>query len=206
MNTKEFKKKYLSYYLLLESDFKDTFNYVSVEKNNYITYSNIYLKLLLAIGSEIDIIKKFVAKLFVPNFDEKKDNVNEIILKCFPEIKEIEIKARFNESLIKPWHYEKEPEWWTAYNEIKHNRLEDASKFDSSKKYYQYANLENVILSLSALFSLEFIAYRKLALDSNEKLFLPTVNTLFSITNLYWKDVQHGTGIVFIDGCLYMPD
>lgn len=35
MNIEEFKKKYLSYYSLLESDFIDTFNYVSVESDNY---------------------------------------------------------------------------------------------------------------------------------------------------------------------------
>jgi hypothetical protein len=72
MNSKEFKRKYIDHYLLLENDFKKTFDYVSVERNNYDTYSAMYLKLILSIGSEIDILKKLIAKMLNPGFNEKK--------------------------------------------------------------------------------------------------------------------------------------
>lgn len=206
MTTKEFKRNYLSHYSLLETDFVSTFNYVSVEEDNYKTYSNMYLKLLLAVGSEIDILKKFVAVLYNHSFNEKKDNVNAELLKQFPDIKTIEIKFRNNGKVYMPWNFEKEPEWWTVYNEIKHNRLEQANKFDDTKKYYQYANLENAIHSLAALFSLELIAYRKIAIDSGEKLFVPVIKSLFSINNSYWNEIQHGMGFVFLGGTVYMED
>ena len=131
MTTKDFKKNYLSHYSLLETDFVSTFNFVSVEEDNYKTYSNIYLKLLLAVDSEIDIMKKFVAKLYNPSFNENKGNVNAEILRYFPDIRTIEIKYRDNEKIYQPWNFQGEPEWWTVYNEIKHNRLEQADKYDN---------------------------------------------------------------------------
>lgn len=206
MNIKEFEKKYLSYYLLLESDFIETFNYVSVESDNYKAYSNTYLKLLLAIGSEIDVIRKFIVNLFYPSFDEKKQNPNKLLMECFSDIKELEIKFKTTDEVLRPRDYSKEPDWWAAYNEIKHNRLEAAEKFDATKKYYQYANLENVILSLAALFSLELFAYKKIAEDTHEKLFVPIIKSIYSINNSCWENIEQGSGMVSIDGVIYMGD
>lgn len=56
MTTNEFNKYYLSHYMLLEHDFKATFDYVDPEKENYSAYSSIFLKQILSIGSEIDIL------------------------------------------------------------------------------------------------------------------------------------------------------
>ncbi|MDE5856527.1 MAG: hypothetical protein K2H06_05725, partial [Anaeroplasmataceae bacterium] len=182
------------------------FDYVTVEENNYNTYSNMYLKQMLAIGSEIDILKKVVASLFQQDFDEKKDNVNKIIEQNFPDITTIEIKFKNSGTLLYPWKYSKEPDWWTAYNEVKHNRLDKAVRFDPSKNYYQYANLKNILLALSALHSLEFIAYRKIAIDEGKDLFVPTIKSLFLITNSYWKDINYGSRSIVYNGCLYMVD
>lgn len=142
MNIKEFEKKYLSYYLLLESDFIETFNYVSVESDNYKAYSNTYLKLLLAIGSEIDVIRKFIVNLFYPSFDEKKQNPNKLLMECFSDIKELEIKFKTTDEVLRPRDYSKEPDWWAAYNEIKHNRLEAAEKFDATKSIISMLTLK----------------------------------------------------------------
>ena len=52
----------------------------------------------------------------------------------------------------------------------------------------------------------ELIAYRKIAIDSGEELYIPTIKTLFSINNSYWTGIQHGSGVVFLNGTLYMDD
>ena len=80
MNTKEFEKSYINHYKLLEEDFKSTFSYVTLEPDNYDTYSSIYLKILLSIGSEIDILKKYLASLIKSDFNENRDNPNKIIV------------------------------------------------------------------------------------------------------------------------------
>ena len=48
--------------------------------------------------------------------------------------------------------------------------------------------------------------YRLIAIQHNEKLFIPTIKTLFCMNNSHWKGVQHGRGSVFIDGCLYVKE
>ena len=206
MNSKEFKRKYIDHYLLLENDFKKTFDYVSVERNNYDTYSAMYLKLILSIGSEIDILKKLIAKLLKPGFNEKKDDPNAIIICCENNFRSLEVKLRREEFVFKPWDYPQEPDWWTVYNEIKHNRLEKAEKFDKTKQYYQYANLQNTLLSLGALFSLEMYAYRLITIKNGEKQWIPVVKTLFSMNNLYWENKANGNGTVINDGTLYLSD
>lgn len=206
MNTKEFEKSYINHYKLLEDDFKSTFAYVTLEPDNYDTYSSIYLKILLSIGSEIDILKKYLASLIKSGFKEGKDDANKIIVNFDNEFQNLEIKLFSNGEIIKPWDYNKEPDWWTAYNEIKHHRLAVAVKLNSKKSYYQFANLRNVLYALSALYSLEMYVYRLIAIQHNEKIFIPTIKTLFCMNNSYWKGVQHGRGSVFIDGCLYVNE
>ena len=206
MTVDEFKKNFVNHYLLLEKDFQLTTEYVTLSKDNYDTYSVSYLKLLLTIGSEIDVMLEFLAKLYDPATKEMGFGCSKILLKNEPDIKSLEIKLRNEELLIKPWDCEMIPEWWTAYNEIKHNRYEDAIKFDSSRKYYQYANLRNVINALAALLSLELYAYRIISIQNSEKLFVPNVRSIFTVQNLYWKDIGFGSGIIVIDGCLYMND
>ena len=49
----EFKRNYLSQYCLIEKDFVNTIDYVSISTVNYGTYSSSYMKMLLPIGSEI---------------------------------------------------------------------------------------------------------------------------------------------------------
>lgn len=206
MTIAEFKKNYINHYLLLEKDFQLTTEYVTISEDKYNTYSVSYLKLLLTIGSEIDVMLEFLGKLYDPTTKETGFGYSKILLKNEPDIRSLEIKLRNEELLIKPWVGTTIPEWWTAYNEIKHNRYESATKFDSSRKYYQYANLKNVISALAALLSLELYAYRIIATQNNEKLFVPTIRSIFTVQNSYWKDIGFGNGSVFVDGCLYIND
>ena len=206
MNVSEFKKNYLNHYLLLEKDFKSTTEYVTVTQDNYSTYSIAYLKLLLTIGSEIDVMLEFLSKLYDPNNQKTGFGCSKVILEHEPDIKSLEIQLRTEGFSIFPWNFDNIPEWWTAYNEIKHNRYESAIKFDSSKKYYHYANLQNVLASLSALFSLELYAYRLISIRENKKPFVPTIKSIFTIKNSYWKDIEFGSGLVLIDDCLYLAE
>lgn len=204
MKLNEFRKNYITHYLLLENDFIETTQYVTIAEDNYDTYSVSFLKQLLTIGSEIDVMLEFVAKLYDPNTKETGFGCSKTILSYEEDIMSLEVVLREEDIIILPWKCKKIPEWWTAYNEIKHNRYETAVQIDSDKKYYQFANQKNVIYSLAALYSLELYAYRKIAIAEKEKIFVPTNKTIFTIKNSYWKDIQFGNGIVCFDGGVYI--
>lgn len=190
----------------MEKDFQSTTEYVTIAEDNYDTYSASYLKLLLTIGSEIDVMLDFLAKLYDPATKESGFGCSKVILKNEPDIKSLEFQLRTEGVTILPWDCATIPEWWTVYNEIKHNRYEQATQFDPTRKYYQYANLRNVINSLAALLSLELYAYRFIAIRDNEKVFAPTIKSIFTVKNSYWKDIGIGGGYVFIDGVLHVDD
>ena len=199
MTLKEFKRNYLRQYCLIEKDFANTIDYVSISAVNFGTYSPAYLKILLSIGSEIDVLKDCVCKLL--NTDMKHFNLVE------PDFHSVSVEMRSEEIVLTPWDTtDPFPTWWTAYNEVKHNRNESADKFDPSKKYFEYANLENVLSALAGLYSLELLAYKIVAEQNNEKVFVPCIRSIFQVKNLYWKDISNGSGFVFFDGILYMDE
>lgn len=206
MNLKEFEMSYLNHYLLLESDFAETIPYVSLAEENFNTYSAVYLKQLLSICSEVDILLSFTARLYEPVCSDDGFGCSKIILKHEPDIKNLQVQIKYNELVLRPWNCTSIPDWWTAYNEIKHNRLARAIKFDGSKQYFQYANLRNVLDSLSALFSLELYAYKKLAELEHKELYIPTIKSMFTIKNSYWEGSNVGSKNVVLNGCLYIDD
>lgn len=199
MTVKEFKRDYLRQYCLIEKDFVNTIDYVSISPNNYSTFSPTYLKILLSIGSEIDVLKDFICKSL--NTDMKHFNELE------PNFHLVEVEVRSEDILLTPWNADESlPIWWTVYNEVKHNRNENADKIDSSKKYFEFANLENVISALAGLYSLELLAYKIVADSNGEKVFVPSIRSIFQVKNLYWTDIDNGAGYVFIDGGVYIDE
>ena len=182
MTIEEFKREYLRQYCLIEKDFVNTIDYVSISQNNYSTFSPTYLKILLSIGSEIDVLKDFICKAH--NTDMKHLN------KLEPDFHLVEVEVRSESIMLTPWNTSDSfPVWWTVYNEVKHNRNENADKIDRSKKYYEFANLENVISALAGLYSLELLAYKIVADSNDEKVFVPVIRSIFQVKNLYWTDM-----------------
>lgn len=204
MKTNDFQKNYVNHYLLLEKDFEETRQYVTISEDNFEAYSVAYLKLLLTIGSEIDVMLEVVAKEYDADSRENGFGCSKVLLEHEPDVTNLEIMLKDENVIIMPWNCDRIPEWWTAYNEIKHNRYEEAKMFNSSKKYFQYANQKNVLYALAALFSLEMYGYRKIAQKNSEEMFVPTIKTIFSVKNSHWKDVNMGNGVVVIGENLYM--
>ena len=202
MTVKEFKRDYLRQYCLIEKDFQNTIDYVSISPLNYSTYSPTYLKILLSIGSEVDVLKEFICNLYKV---KKKDFAS--VEKDFHSV----VVEVWSEAIsLTPWETTgSHPVWWTIYNEVKHNRNEyaEAEGFDSSKRYFQYANLENVLNALAGLLALEMLAYKKVAEENGEERWIPSIHSIFQMKNLYWKDIDNGRGYVMINGDLYIdPD
>ncbi len=132
----ENSENYVNHYLLLEKDFEETKQYVTIAEDNFEAYSVAYLKLLLTIGSEIDVMLEVVAKEYDVNSSENGFGCSKVLLEHEPDVKKLEIMLKDENVTILPWDCDRIPEWWTAYNEIKHNRYEEAKKFNSSKKTF----------------------------------------------------------------------
>lgn len=175
MTTTQFKKSYWDYFLELEEQFASTQKYIAFDETNLKTFSIEYLKLIQAVCSEIDVVAKEIATFFNPDFEkEPRPNIQKwgyIIQNNLASL--VSAQVTFNEELIvTPWKqfgYEqyrnkrgnlcyklkkdcKTPSWWNDYNEIKHHRT---SKDNNGNENYMRANLNNMILCYSALFSLE---------------------------------------------------
>lgn len=152
MNKIEFNTKIWEYYLILENQFIDTFQYVEpgpindTKNINAYTFSKVYNQLLLSIGSEIDILLKELCKLngstnvkIMPEYIE--------ILKNYKDFPNEGCKYIYDDDVIYPFKSFNEgeaPQWWKDYNHLKHERLKD--------EYFVLGNYINVTQSLAALF------------------------------------------------------
>lgn len=148
MLKQEFLDNIWKYYLILEQDFINTFRYVGFSNDNSSTYSPEYIKQLLAIGSEVDVVCKQLCTIISPA--SKAEDINDYrnILKNTDllDIKAIctEDNSELNSWIS--WKDDKNPQWWKDYNTLKHHRVENNN--------YKLGNLENVKNALSGLYIL----------------------------------------------------
>ncbi|MFA0472646.1 hypothetical protein AB4564_19030 [Vibrio sp. 10N.222.51.E8] len=143
------------HFLSLEKDFIETVEYVELSENNNSTYSIAYTKLYLAICSEIDVVAKLVCKKV--NLTSSAKNMNDYraeLKDAYPNFHTVECMVPRYDLTIKPWSDwsgDRNPQWWTDYNKVKHNRSTQANK----------ANQKNVKNALCGLFTILLYLYQK---------------------------------------------
>ncbi|HAM14815.1 MAG TPA: hypothetical protein DCP91_02920 [Eggerthellaceae bacterium] len=175
----ELRDLYWKYYISLEDQFMETARYVEFDYiNNGKTYSLEYLKLFQAVCSEIDIVGKALASYLNDSFKPTKNTgINEwwyFITQEDPTLKE-RVCNLLGKHDLKPWFgysvmrndrigakkyilderckpKSKTPSWWNDYNSVKHNRT---GRFEKRSTNYAKANLRNLFLAFSGLYSLE---------------------------------------------------
>lgn len=203
MDTKEFTNRYWEYYYLLEKSFLESCRYVSLHENNKDTFSIEFVKQILEIGSEIDVVAKGYSRYLVPFSDHK--NIHEYA-KAITSPKSdftdciIEVKDREYKNNLTPWAgwtTSKSPTWWGNYNSVKHHRSElDAA----GNEIFHYADQSTVLNALAGLFQLELFFYRDLANDEMKNQLVPLpISNLFAIKG--WQKVFSlgGNSCIFID-------
>ena len=144
------------YFLSIERDFIRTLDFVEFNADNEATYSNEFAKLLLLIGSEVDVVAKMLCKR--ADASATPNNINEyrsVITARYSNLYTFAIQIpRFNYS-TKPWESwgaptPESPVWWKSYNKVKHQRDE----------HFAEANFKNVTDALCGLLSLLLYFYR----------------------------------------------
>lgn len=138
------------YFLSIERDFIRTIDYVELHPDNSTAFSNEYAKLMLLIGSEIDVVAKLLCAREAP--DQSARNIIQyrtILTTRFTGLHTIEIDIARYKMKIKPWlswnpENPSSPAWWTAHNAIKHER----------DKHFLKANQRNTVEALCGLLAL----------------------------------------------------
>jgi hypothetical protein len=171
------------FFMALDSDLDDASRYVEISPDNFKTYSIEFVHLLLAAGSEIDVVAKELCKKIEPSGNPSKiTDYREIITRAYPKFHTIEISAPRHGITLRPWTswgIGCNPDWWQWYNKVKHER----------HLFYMEANLENVLGSISALFGIILYLYQP-ELYALELASWPKV---LSIPTFHWSVVS-GSG------------
>lgn len=159
MKMSEYLQAYWKQYMLIEKEFIKTSLYVSLDTDNFNTYSPIYLKLILEIGSEIDNVFKEICGL---SGITRIDDYAKIILAKFPAITTQSVSVKDSSIIVRPFNgwnttqSSKSLPFWEKYNNVKHERIAN----------YKDASLSTSICALGGLFIL--LMYRMNEIYEND--------------------------------------
>lgn len=207
MDLRDFTHQYWNHYLSIEDDFMSTIKYVSVDLFNSHAYSIEYTKLILGIGSEVDVVcKEYCNYIDSIKSPSRINDYAPIILTHEPTIKTQNIRIIDTVIDIIPWDLwdgTHSPLWWKLYNKIKHQRTDaltittdnsglkletthpDYHRYDSLRgiPYYKFANQENVLKALGGLFILCMYFHKNISkgLDPKDDGFPEYESRLFTL-------------------------
>ena len=140
----------------LDIDLDTASRYVDFTEENYQTYSIEFVRLLLAVCSEIDVVAKILCTKI--NENSQGNNINEYratITAEYPKLHTLEIEIPKHQIILNPWSKwgedEGNPSWWRSYNQVKHKR----------DREYKEANLINTLNALAGLYVLLFYLDKK---------------------------------------------
>lgn len=202
----EYINLYWKQYIMLEKEFTKTVKYVALDTINFETYSDAYMKLIIQIGSEVDIVSKALCKEI--NNASKARSIEQYqndIVSCFPDFYNVLVKSEMID--LVPWDSWKipsSPVWWKEYNAVKHNRND---KEDGVKENYKYATLENTINALAGLYQIELYLFSVIPHKFSVETPLPG-SRLFTLDKCGWetKHFEKDSLTYVKDGCLFVEE
>jgi hypothetical protein len=200
----DFINRYWNYYLLIEEEFLNTQKFVEIDELNFDAFSNTYMRFLLTIGSEVDVVMNMFRKQLIGN--STNGNIGECattITEQYNNFYQQNIIVKNSNIRLIPWDNwtsSTSPFWWRIYNKVKHER----TNIDpiSGTYYYKLANQKHVVYSLSALFQLLMYSLKRIAEDEGlthnaDKVPQPQ-SKLFKVVE--WIDdtfIDVGNGVIY---------
>ena len=204
MTRDEFCRLHWSYYLVLEKDFLDTESYISFDfGDNYLydsqhtvtdcanstTFSNEFVKQYQAICSEVDVILKSICKELGNTSANSMPDYTNLILNQWSNLPNQKVRMNVIElQPFKNWSPNpvyNSPDWWSPYNRVKHERLEN----------FRDANLKNVANALAGLYILESYLVKFIG-DRDNDLDIPNdISKLFELINFQTNNTVAGHGL-----------
>lgn len=146
-----------SYYLALEADLENTSRYVEPTQKD--VYSFEFQKIIILACCEVETAFKYLCDMINDHNNAKNiPEYREIILNRFPKMQVAKVYiARANQSVVPfcDWSIQS-PEWWRAYQQIKHNRGAAFSNATYWNAAQALAGLYILIFYLSAASGIQF--------------------------------------------------
>ena len=214
MTSTDFLNYYWHQYIMLEKEFLATEQYVKIDPANYKTFSDAYAKLLLQIGSEIDVAAKMLCQIIDSTFNGDKIDCYRDILSANTDFLSTEIAVLNRSIVLKPWERwitastnKPNPFWWTAYNKVKHQRTDTVEIDGISQDSFRFANLEYTMNALAGLYQVDMYAYYLLSNAESLKRNVPLPGSrLFNPSGTIWDnmDFPFDFALTIDNGCLIM--
>ena len=139
---------YWQYFAALETDLANTCRFVEVCDENMGTYSVEYARLLLSAGAEIDVLSKVLAQEHsLPIAPRNIDGYRTALTGRFSELPFLKVVIPRYGREVSPWRdwaNGVNPDWWRAYNDVKHERNVNFKK----------ASLSNALGAVAGVFVL----------------------------------------------------
>ena len=208
MTEETFLDQFWIQYLMIEKEFKATVRFLAIDTANFTGFSNVYAKILLEIGSEIDVVAKELCKVINPSSAAKKINQYETEINGkFPEFSNVTVACGTID--FQPWAgwSADSPEWWRIYNGVKHNRNKVENYGDVTQENFRFANQGVVLNALAGLYQLEIYLYSMLQHGAHRDTPLPG-SRMFELKDQGWETKHFGHDILFFveNGCLYYEE
>ena len=214
MTSHDLINSFWTHYIMLEKEFTATMHYVRLDPDNYGAYSDAYAKLLLQVGSEVDVVAKMACKLMNPSFNGETMDKYRQVLSGDADFSSTIVKLINYPIVLHPWndletHFTNTPGiiWWKAYNKVKHDRMNPVTINGLTKEGYRFATLENVLNSLGGLYVLLLHSYYLLLKSEGKTIEIPLPGSrLFLLDSPLWHNVVFAfdTRFCIINGCLQM--
>ncbi len=149
-----------NYFLSIESDVLNLSRYIDFSQTNFECYSIEITRILFASASEVDVIAKAICEAVDPQ--SKADKIlkyQDVITNHFKSFESFRVlMPRFGLE-FEPWAFwsspRTPPDWWAAYNKVKHHR----------DQCFAMGTLRHCLNAVAGLFSLLFLLYRKQAVE-----------------------------------------
>jgi hypothetical protein len=135
-----------NYFLSIEADLIQLSRFIEFHDLNLDCFSLENVRILMAASAEVDVVCKQICQRLNPN--SNADNIHQYrdaIASQYPNLLDFSVSLPRYGKQFTPWINWKNPQgvpdWWTAYNKVKHERHTD----------FQKANLGNVLNAVAGL-------------------------------------------------------
>lgn len=173
-----------NYFLALERDLESISRYIEFCPSNLNTYSIELAHLLFSAASEVDTLAKCICNILDPNAHPRNINEYRDIIKAAeenetygfglsnaikPKVLKEEHKQRLSALNVyipryslqftpwESWTQNQNPDWWTSYNQVKHQR----------NQHFNKATLSNASNALAGLLAFNYLHFRLERCKSN---------------------------------------
>lgn len=196
MTREQFMSEYWKYYIMLEQEVVETFNFVELGQDS--VYSNKFAMLLQTIGSELDCVFKVFCGIPQSNHSTIADYA-EYILNSWPKIRDQKVIINGRRIVLQPfmgWDKNRAKQslvWWQGYDDIKHSRVIN----------YAQANQLNTLNLLAALYMIEMkLIY--LICDGERPDIPEQPSNIFDLENWDYRYIPLSEGFAVVDGAVSM--